>query len=204
MDTQYTRRLDKIEAVLRRSLPETLSPQWIQDTFTLTTSKLSNPAEMALPDPGQTSFLTTPAVDLLQRGGKRWRPLLMTLVCETLGGGDEALELAPLVEFPHNGSLIHDDIEDNSDERRGKSAIHVLYGVDTAINSGSFLYFLPLTCVDRWIAPDERKTGFTAFGQGIYGVSTWARGSIFPGTETFRPSRLWGNTRPCVPSKPAF
>jgi len=120
MDTQYTRRLDKIEAVLRRSLPETLSPQWIQDTFTLTTSKLSNPAEMALPDPGQTSFLTTPAVDLLQRGGKRWRPLLMTLVCETLGGGDEALELAPLVEFPHNGSLIHDDIEDNSDERAGQ------------------------------------------------------------------------------------
>lgn len=90
----------------------------------------------------------------------------MTLVCETLRGGDEALELTPLVEFPHNGSLIHDDIEDNSEERRGKPAIHVLYGVDTAINSGSFLYFLPLTCVDRWDAPEERKNR-------VYGL--WAR-----------------------------
>lgn len=166
MDTQYTLRLDKIEAVLRRSLPETLSPQWIRDTFTPPAGRPSELPEMALPDPGLTSSLTTPAVDLLQRGGKRWRPLLMTLVCETLGGGDEALELTPLVEFPHNGSLIHDDIEDNSDERRGKPAIHVLYGVDTAINSGSFLYFLPLTCIDRWNAPEERKNR-------VY--SLWAR-----------------------------
>jgi octaprenyl-diphosphate synthase len=74
----------------------------------------------------------------------------MTLVCESLGGGEAALPLAPLVEFCHNASLIHDDIEDCSDERRGKPAVHLLYGEDTAINSGSFLYFLPLTCVERW------------------------------------------------------
>jgi octaprenyl-diphosphate synthase len=81
----------------------------------------------------------------------------MTLICEALGGGDRALPLIPLIELPHNASLIHDDIEDNSDERRGKPAVHLIYGTDTAINGGCFLYFLPLGCIDRWEAAVELK-----------------------------------------------
>jgi octaprenyl-diphosphate synthase len=81
----------------------------------------------------------------------------MTLICEALGGGDAALPLSPLVEFCHNASLIHDDIEDNSDQRRGSPAIHLVYGTDTAINSGSFFYFLPLACAGAWDAPAEQK-----------------------------------------------
>jgi len=46
--------------------------------------------------------------------------------------------------------LIHDDIEDDSEERRGKPAVHKVYGVDTAINSGSFLYFLALSCIEAY------------------------------------------------------
>ncbi|MDR0708749.1 MAG: polyprenyl synthetase family protein [Spirochaetaceae bacterium] len=101
--------------------------------------------------------LVEPGWDIVNRGGKRWRPLLLTLICEALGGGDNGLALVPLVEFPHNASLIHDDIEDNSDERRGKPAVHLIYGADTAINSGCFLYFLPLVCIDSWNAPAELK-----------------------------------------------
>jgi len=52
--------------------------------------------------------------------------------------------------------LIHDDIEDDSEERRGKPAIHKIYGVDTAINSGSFLYFLALSCIESY--KGENKT----------------------------------------------
>lgn len=81
----------------------------------------------------------------------------MTLICEALDGGDAALPLAPLVELPHNASLIHDDIEDNSDERRGRPAAHLIYGTDTAINGGCFLYFLPLVCIDEWDVPAELK-----------------------------------------------
>jgi octaprenyl-diphosphate synthase len=81
----------------------------------------------------------------------------MTLVCESLGGGDAALPLVPLVEFCHNASLIHDDIEDGSPERRGKASAHLIYGLDTALNSGCFLYFLPLYCIDSWKAPEELK-----------------------------------------------
>jgi octaprenyl-diphosphate synthase len=74
--------------------------------------------------------------------------------------------MVPLVELPHNASLIHDDIEDNSDERRGKPAVHILYGIDTAINAGCFLYFLPLGCVEAWdAAPELRNRVYVLWGE---------------------------------------
>ncbi|MDR2738596.1 MAG: polyprenyl synthetase family protein [Treponema sp.] len=148
MDSPYTHRLAKIEAVLNAQLPENPDFPWVSGNFP------------ALPDAVSLRLvksLTLPGWDLISRGGKRWRPLLATLICERLGGGDGALALVPLVELPHNASLIHDDIEDSSDERRGKPAAHILYGTDTAINAGCFLYFLPLTCVEAWDAPLELK-----------------------------------------------
>ncbi|MDR1444289.1 MAG: polyprenyl synthetase family protein [Treponema sp.] len=144
MNGEINQRLEKIEAVLDTWLPKTPDSGWASRVF-------PGLAPEFLTD------LTVPCRDLLSRGGKRWRPLLMTLVCETLGGGDAALPLSPLVEFCHNASLIHDDIEDNSDQRRGGPAIHLVYGTDTAINSGSFFYFLPLACADAWDVPAERK-----------------------------------------------
>ncbi|MDR2518064.1 MAG: polyprenyl synthetase family protein [Spirochaetaceae bacterium] len=159
MDKQYNQRLAKIEEVLQAWLPENPNldnKNWIERVF----SRLPEAAS-ELPQ-----SLTLPSRDLLDRGGKRWRPLLMTLLCESLGGKDQALPLTPLVEFPHNASLIHDDIEDGSDKRRGEPAIHIRYGTDTAINSGAFLYFLSLACIEAWDASPERKT--EAF-------SLWAR-----------------------------
>ncbi|GHU78241.1 polyprenyl synthetase [Spirochaetia bacterium] len=144
----YTRRIEKIEAELGRWLPEHPDAAWAAQVFPGLEGRVS---------PELLESLTQSGWDLLNRGGKRWRPLLMTLICEALGGGDAALPLTPLVEFCHNASLIHDDIEDNSDERRGKPAVHLLYGMDTAINGGAFLYFLPLACIDAWDAPIEQK-----------------------------------------------
>jgi octaprenyl-diphosphate synthase len=167
MDQQYTRRLEHIEAILERWLPENpakgdeANPHWATDVF----PGLFEQAGLADKQTGLADkidsqllqALIAPSKDLLSRGGKRWRPLLMTLVCEALGGGDAALPLVPLVEFCHNASLIHDDIEDNSDERRGKPAVHIIHGIDAAINSGSFFYFLPLACIDSWIADSHCK-----------------------------------------------
>jgi octaprenyl-diphosphate synthase len=146
MDQQYTLRLEKIEKTLERWLPEKPGSAWAAEVFPGLGQKLSDELFHVIAAPGK---------DILSRGGKRWRPLLMTLVCEALGGGDAAIPLAPLVEFCHNASLIHDDIEDNSDERRGKPAVHLIHGVDAAINSGSFLYFLPLACIDSWPHADN-------------------------------------------------
>ena len=139
MDQEYTQRLQKIEEALECWLPTVIDAGLMEEIF---------PGLKKIPDAGTTDALFTPLKDILSRGGKRWRPLLMALVCESLGAGDAAIPLSPLVELSHNASLIHDDIEDDSDERRGKPSIHKLYGVDTAINAGSFLYFLSLCCIE--------------------------------------------------------
>jgi len=161
MDSEYSIQIKKIEAELEKWLPgfhdtgmasfqaSSVGSAWAQDVFPEDVKKINDES---------MRVLLTPVKDMLSRGGKRWRPLLMTLVCETLGGGDAALPLAPLIEFSHNASLIHDDIEDDSDERRGKPAVHKIYGVDTAINSGSFLYFLALSCIEACACAGENKT----------------------------------------------
>jgi octaprenyl-diphosphate synthase len=140
-DYRYSSEIQKIEERINAILPKNPGPSWVERTFG-TGAEGSVPPELA-------ASLTAPGYDIVKRGGKQWRPLLMTLICEALGGEDRALPLVPLVELPHNASLIHDDIEDNSDERRGKPAVHLIYGTDTAINGGYFLYFLPLECIDR-------------------------------------------------------
>jgi octaprenyl-diphosphate synthase len=146
MNPEYIQRLEKIETALNSWLPEQPYASWFEKTF-----KLSIAPDLA-------ESLLRPARDLLGRGGKRWRPLLMLLTAESLGGNpEEVLPLAPLVEFCHNASLIHDDIEDNSEERRGKPSVHLIYGNDTAINSGAFLYFLPLACLSSVHFSPETK-----------------------------------------------
>jgi octaprenyl-diphosphate synthase len=123
--------------------------------------------------PGLGETLIQPCADIIRRGGKRWRPLLMTLVSEALAkesqkGFNAALPLTPLVEFAHNASLIHDDIEDRSDTRRGKPAIHISYGQDRAINSASFLYFLAQASIEQWEAPVSLKNAvFQAWGVSL-------------------------------------
>ena len=143
MKEQYNQRLDKIEALVDKWLPEHADNSCFNSVF---------PGGYTVNDK-LTSSLLNPGRDLLKRGGKRWRPLLMLLSAGAISGEEGenfALDLVPLVEFPHNASLIHDDIEDNSTERRGKAAVHLIYGMDTAINAGSFLYFLPLACLSQW------------------------------------------------------
>ena len=90
-------------------------------------------------------FLAEPAWNFFDRGGKRWRPALFLLVAEALGGDPEKyIDLVVFPELLHNGSLIIDDIEDMSEERRGQPVIHKLFGIDIAINAGNVMYYLAL------------------------------------------------------------
>eukprot|EP01127_Copromyxa_protea_P004222 TRINITY_DN14119_c0_g1_i1.p2 TRINITY_DN14119_c0_g1~~TRINITY_DN14119_c0_g1_i1.p2 ORF type:complete len:360 (+),score=106.09 TRINITY_DN14119_c0_g1_i1:1528-2607(+) len=92
-----------------------------------------------------TKSLLVPIWDLLDRGGKAWRPILMCLVTDALSGDrDLVMPLSVLCEMAHNGTLMVDDVEDDSKMRRGKPCIHITYGVDIAINAGNALYFFPL------------------------------------------------------------
>jgi geranylgeranyl pyrophosphate synthase len=99
-----------------------------------------------------------PFWDLADRGGKRWRPALMLMIYEALGG--DPREIAPLAVIPeaiHNGTLAVDDVEDGSEFRRGKPCIHRIYGEDIAINMGNTMYYLPLLVLNEVAIPDEKK-----------------------------------------------
>lgn len=88
--------------------------------------------------------LVDPVWDLLNRGGKRWRPALLLLIAEAVGGDLEKIkDFVVISEVVHNGSLIVDDIEDRSEMRRGQPCSHLKFGVDVAVNAGNFMYFLP-------------------------------------------------------------
>jgi geranylgeranyl diphosphate synthase type 3/geranylgeranyl diphosphate synthase type I len=89
-----------------------------------------------------------PANYLLGIGGKRVRAVLMLSVIEALGKNpNNYLEFALVPEVIHNGTLVHDDIEDMSRTRRGREAVHVKYGIDIGTNLGDFLFFFPMVAL---------------------------------------------------------
>lgn len=97
-----------------------------------------------------TKAIAEPIWEFLDRGGKRWRPALFLLVVEALGGDPEKVyDFVLIPELVHNGTLFVDDIEDNSEMRRGRPCSHLLYGTDVAVNCGNALYFLPLISLIR-------------------------------------------------------
>ena len=93
--------------------------------------------ERYLPRSGEPSEFYDAIWELVDRGGKRFRPVLVFLAAESVGGNKEAaIGAAAAVELLHNMTLIHDDIEDQSELRRGKPCIHKIYGVPVSINAG--------------------------------------------------------------------
>src|SRR5712692_708517 len=76
-------------------------------------------------------------------GGKRLRGVLAILACEACGGeGPVAVPAGAAIELIHNFSLIHDDIEDEDEERRHRPTVWRLWGVPQAINAGSLMQAL--------------------------------------------------------------
>jgi geranylgeranyl diphosphate synthase, type I len=89
--------------------------------------------------------ISEPIWDMLERGGKRWRPALFLLICEALGkDSNYCLDFSIIPEVIHNGTLIIDDIEDCSELRRAKVCTYKIFGLDLAVNAGNAMYYLPL------------------------------------------------------------
>ncbi len=94
--------------------------------------------------------ISKPLWDFLSYGGKRWRPVLFLLISEALDADMEIVsDFLIIPEIAHNGTIIIDDIEDNADLRRGKPALHKVYGEDITINCGNAMYFLPLQVIEE-------------------------------------------------------
>jgi len=108
-------------------------------------------AAAAVPPPGVprrlwVKSLAGPLREYLARPGKRFRGRLVTLAWRLGGRTDDPPPGLPLaVELLHAGSLIVDDIEDGSLQRRGRAALHRLVGLPVALNAGNWLYFAPAT-----------------------------------------------------------
>lgn len=83
---------------------------------------------------------------LLESGGKRFRPLALLLSAKICGfDGDERIALAMVVEFIHTATLLHDDVVDNADLRRGKASANTVWGNGSSVLVGDYLLAKAMT-----------------------------------------------------------
>jgi geranylgeranyl diphosphate synthase type I len=107
---------------------------------------------------------------LESKSGKRLRPLLCLLSCEASGGDwHQSLPAAATVELVHNFSLIHDDIEDNSLERRHRPTLWSLWGRAQGINAGDGLSIISRLALhrllERGVPADKATLAFKVFDE---------------------------------------
>jgi octaprenyl-diphosphate synthase len=78
---------------------------------------------------------------IVNSGGKRLRPIIAILAARACGySGNNHINLATIIEFIHTATLLHDDVVDNSDMRRGRETANNLWGNEASVLVGDFLY----------------------------------------------------------------
>lgn len=98
-----------------------------------------------LPEREPRRYLYDLLADYPTRGGKMMRPSLCIATARLFGARvEEALRTAVAIELLHNALLVHDDIEDGSEMRRGRPTLHLLHGVPLALNAGDTLTLMAL------------------------------------------------------------
>ena len=96
------------------------------------------------------------AADYPGRGGRSFRASLCIATARAFGATTEdAINSAVALELLHNAFLVHDDVEDESEERRGRPALHLLWGIPLAINAGDALAVISL----RPLVENQRTLG---------------------------------------------
>ncbi|MDH7514752.1 MAG: polyprenyl synthetase family protein [Bacteroidota bacterium] len=107
---------------------------------------------------------------VLGGGGKRVRPVLLLVSCEAVGGAiEDAIDAGVAVEILHNFTLVHDDIMDNADLRRGRATVHRKWDANVAILVGDQLIGIAYMCLLRTKNGDIRKL-VDVFTQGMIEV----------------------------------
>lgn len=121
------------------SIHPALPPEGLLTQYSLATRKhLRWYLESDAPEP----FLDPLVADYPARGGKMMRPAICIANARIFGEvGIEVMRCATAVELLHNALLIHDDVQDGSDMRRGGPTLHAMHGVPLAINAGDALMF---------------------------------------------------------------
>jgi geranylgeranyl diphosphate synthase type II len=114
--------------------------------------------------------LYNPVIYIMNSSGKRLRPLLVLLSAKAVGGKPNQVYNAALaVEMLHNFTLVHDDIMDNADLRRGNQTLHKKYDLNTAILAGDSL----LSVAYEFLLKDSKlniRQAVNSFTQGLVEV----------------------------------
>ncbi len=127
--------------------------------------------------------------EYLSRGGKRFRPMLTFLTYGSFTGYyHDILYHGAIIELFHSFTLIHDDIEDGSELRRGKPTLHVQYGIPLALNTGDALYTLVLSLINRLDDKRLRIDYIDTFTQVVEGQAMdiyWREKGEFPNEDQY-------------------
>jgi geranylgeranyl pyrophosphate synthase len=150
MKDYFAKTIPRIEKEVKDFFPKEVNDSWLEDNI----GKLLYPFDARVWQP----VLSEPFYDLFDRGGKRIRPVLACLTHKGLGGSHPNIyALSIISEMIHSATLMVDDVEDGSSLRRGKAAVHKLYGQNTAINNGNFNYFFPQLLIAEAGLDDHQK-----------------------------------------------
>lgn len=132
-----------------------------------------NQAIAVIPYPNQPRRLYEPIAYHMALGGKRVRPVLTLMASDAMGGDTAtAIDAALGIEMFHNFTLLHDDVMDNADVRRGKTTVHRRWNANTAILSGDTM----LTLATQFIARTSNQAVMDLFNKTaieIYEGQQW-------------------------------
>jgi octaprenyl-diphosphate synthase len=107
---------------------------------------------------------------IIGSGGKRLRPMLVVLAARACGyDGSQHLTLATIIEFIHTATLLHDDVVDESDLRRGRETAHAVWGNAASVLVGDFLYsrsFQMMVTVDSMRVMDVLSNATNTIAEG--------------------------------------
>ena len=126
----------------------------LSDQLNEVSSKVNAIIEKVMRTEKEPRMLYAAAQHLIKAGGKRLRPFLVLKACELVGGREEsAMSSAVAVELLHNFTLIHDDIMDRDEKRRGVPTVHTLWGEPLAITAGDLLFAKVFEVIIRYSDP---------------------------------------------------
>lgn len=141
MFSDFEARCEEIEKNrAARSAEQGASPSLFEEYLSLFADRIGDAINAYIPrgsHPDMDRYLYDPLMKYSANGGKRHRPLICIAACRAVGGDHlRALSAAAAIEHFHTAALIHDDIADEAELRRGEPCMHLTEGEGLAINSG--------------------------------------------------------------------
>jgi geranylgeranyl pyrophosphate synthase len=120
--------------------------------------------------PAEPASLYDPMRYALQDGGKLLRPILAQVACEAVGGSiDDVVDAAAALELVHVFSLVHDDIMDADELRRGRETVYKKWDINTAILSGDAILVKAYEAINQ-VAAVHLPRALKQFSRGILEV----------------------------------